>query len=124
MTIRQYRTEWYNCDNVYLSLHDDDGEQVGCVEVCIYTGPEHKDESLIWNLHVDEQHRSKLYGKELLTEAVNVAKAAGSTSAVLEWNRLDSPLWVRRWYERHGFEEEEVSDGYTLMRKNLKMQHT
>lgn len=116
----QYCTEWTDCDNVVISLYEKgDDFQIGIIEVRLFHG-RRKGEAYIWNLSVDEGHRGKGYGRALLSEALDTAMCADCTTAVLEWDKRDTPFWVYDWYKRNGFDEKELGKGYALMIKKLQ----
>ena len=117
-----YTTEWPTTKNVIVSLYET-GEhkpQIGIVEVRIFRGESpQKGEAYIWNLFVDEQHRCKGYGRALLSDALDLAMLNDCHTAVLEWDKRESPQWVFDWYTRHGFDEKEFGPGYALMKKDM-----
>lgn len=119
-----YITEWNDKDNVIISMwHCEDTTndpiQVGVVELAVYKNGEHRDEALVWNLYVDEDHRCKGLARELMDEAHKTAKHLGAKTAVLEWSLDESPYCVFDWYCRLGYDEKEFGKGCALMKKEL-----
>lgn len=119
---RQYRTEWADCDNVVISLFDqnDPKVQIGIIELKLFK-PEskHPGEAYLWNLYINKEYRGKGHGQHLLDEALDTARKDGYKVAVLEWDLRDSPRWVAFWYARQGYDEKEFSNVYALMKKEL-----
>lgn len=118
-----YITEWKDKDNVIISMWHQNGlndaEQVGVVELAVYKNGEHKDEALVWNLYVDEQHRRKGLARKLMDEAHKTAKHLGVKVTALEWSLKDSPYWVIEWYCRLGYDEKEFGPGNALMKRPI-----
>ena len=117
-----YITEWKEKDNVIISLWNDEhfvSEQVGVVELAVYKHGEHEGEALVWNLYVDEEHRRKGLARTLMDEANKTAKHLGAKVTALEWSLEESPYWVIEWYFRLGYDENEIGNGYALMKRPL-----
>ena len=105
-----------------ISLWNDEkdtSEQVGVVELVVYKHGEHEGEALVWNLHVNEDHRCKGLARKLMDEAHKTAKHLGAKVTALEWSLKESPYWVIEWYYRLGYDEKEFGDGYALMKRPL-----
>jgi ribosomal protein S18 acetylase RimI-like enzyme len=120
-TIQVYHTEWADCINIVILMFDiKHSEHVGIIEVRAFRGEsKHAGEGYIWNLQVKREHRGKGLAKRLLQNAEYAAHRNGSTTAVLEWDKRDSPQWVFDWYTRQGYDEKEFGNGYALMNKEL-----
>ncbi len=92
-----YITEWKDKDNVIISLWKYDSvvyeaaNQVGVVELAVYKHGEHQGEALVWNLYVNEEHRSKGLARKLMDEAHKTAKLLGAKVTALEWSLKESP---------------------------------
>lgn len=117
-----YITEWKDKDNVIISLWNyehDVSEQVGVVELAVYKHGEHEGEALVWNLYVDEPHRSKGLARKLMDEAHKTAKHLGAKVTALEWSLKESPYWVFDWYTRLGYDEKEIGPGNALMKRQI-----
>ena len=116
-----YSTEWTNTDNTVISLYEKGNTlQIGIVEVTVFKTGDRKGEAYMWNLHVNEDHRGRGYGRALLSEAYDVAMLAGCETVTLEWESEDTPQWVFDWYVREGFDERKFGAGYAFMAKAVK----
>ena len=118
----EYITEWKDKDNVIISIWNDEhdvSEQVGVVELAVYKHGEHEGEALVWNLYVNEDHRSKGLARKLMDEDHKTAKHLGSKVTALEWSLKESPYWVIDWYTRLGYDEKEFGPGNSLMKRPL-----
>lgn len=120
--IKQYITEWADCNNVVIALYEATNKeiQIGIVEVKLFKlGSKRTGEAYIWNLYLNTDKRGVGYGRVLLKAALDLAKTHGCHTAILEWDRRDSPQWVFDWYCRQCFDEKEFGNGYALLQKEL-----
>ena len=90
---------------------------MGVVELAVYKHGEHQGEALVWNLHVNEDHRRKGLARKLMDEAHKTAKHLGAKVTALEWSLDESPHWVIEWYFRLGYDDKEFGPGYALMKR-------
>ena len=118
MKIITYIAEWPTWDHVVV-LRQGGVEIKGIIEIRIFKDGERKGEAYLWNLHVRGDRRRWGYGKELLREAIKIAKERGCKKVSLDWDITETPRWVRDWYEREGFEEREFGSDYVFMEKKL-----
>ncbi len=97
----------------------------GTVQVDIFHTDKQKEhyraDCLLWGLWVDEDHRKQCVASAILDIVELRLWEAGCKTIALEWNEQESPLWVRDWYERLGYEEKVFGKGYSLMVKELKL---
>lgn len=81
-----------------------------------------KGDALLWSLVVEAEYRRRGLGLELMRAAEEIAKNANCPRIYLEWSAdIDrTPRWVADWYQRIGYKQTIMSNGYLLMGKRLK----
>lgn len=103
-------------ETIYLNAIDENGAVVGGLRSYIYLHWLRIE--LLW---VQEEHRARGVGSELLRSAESRAKAAGAMNSLLETFEWQAP----RFYEKHGYLEVSRIEGYvdgrylSIMRKAL-----
>ena len=74
----------------------------------------------LFDLWVDREHRGKGIGNALLDQAEQVVRQMGAYKTIsLEHHKDESPMWVRKWYERRGYEVMMSRNKSVLMHKNI-----
>ncbi len=79
----------------------------------------YKADCLLYALWVNEQYREDGAARKLMGRALLMAKEHGCKSVALEYDRREAPEWVRKWYERIGFEGKAFGRYESLMVKQL-----
>lgn len=115
MDIIKIESLWHWGTSIHLVT--DDGH--GLIKLCLDdNSPEDCD---LCDLGVHPKSRRKGYARALMQAAESIAKERGCRFLLL-WAKKKS--WVRRWYERLGFYEEEFIEPphptTIVLRKNLK----
>ena len=87
-------------DTVYIIAED----FKSIIQIQYYIG---ENEAYLGSLFVDEMYRKIGRGKHILDEAMRICKVSGFTSVYL-WCYNNS--WVRKWYQRLGFKEDNSRD--------------
>lgn len=75
--------------------------------------------AFIWDLYVHPLHRGKGIGKQLMQQALKRSADFGYTTATLEWEETDTPIYIADWYHDLGFNDWELAKDYSLMIKKL-----
>lgn len=74
----------------------------------------------LFDLWVDKEYRGNGIGDRLLDEAEKVVRQMGGYDTIsLEQHLGESPMWVRRWYKRRGYEVMMSRNQSVLMHKKL-----
>lgn len=74
----------------------------------------------LWSLWVEEEYRGKGIAGQLIAEAERYAALHGCKVIALEHDSREAPNWVRKWYNRLGFQGAVKTDHSVLMTKKLK----
>ena len=88
----------------------------GIIRFSIYRYEDDKETIYLADVFVDEGHRGKGYGNEILTTAEKTAKQMGAKSICL---KAEKDSFAYDWYTRHGFQDIEQDGDYMWLRKNL-----
>lgn len=108
---------WKSTNVTRLTIMTDGGE--GKVQVDFVDNDEYGHTAYIWDLWVKPEHRRKGIAIQLMEYALQRARDYGYKTATLEWVLDDTPREIAHWYARLGFDEQEFSDTYALMVKQL-----
>ena len=113
---------WFGVDRVVLT----DEQKSASVLLDIF--PKGKDQGrsesyhadgLLWALWVDKPFRKEGVGRYMIEEAEKYAIMYGCKSLALEHDDREAPSWVKRWYERLGYEVKEFGRHSSLLVKQL-----
>lgn len=91
-------------DSLYLIAED----FKSIMQIQYYTD---ENEVYFGSLFVDESVRKMGRGKQILDEAIRICKSSGFTSVYL-WCYKNA--WVRKWYQRLGFKEDNSRDNESM----------
>lgn len=108
---------WKSTNVTRLTIMTDGGE--GKVQVDFVDNDEYGYTAYVWDLWVKPEHRRKGIASQLMEYALQRARDYGYKTATLEWVLDDTPREIAHWYSRLGFDEQEFSDTYALMVKQL-----
>lgn len=119
MTTKKITVYWRSDNRTLIVTGNDNNDLVGTA--IIDYPKDDPDVAWFWNFQIKPVFRGKGVGKEIMTAAIEDAKANHCTTIKLNYDWRDSPKWVREWYERLGFKEEGFDNqGVVTMKKELK----
>lgn len=78
--------------------------------------------AFIYALWVEPADRHKGCAYILLNRAERIAAEHNHSTVILEWYKVDTPVYVLEWYKRCGYKEidRDESGEYVLLEKQLK----
>lgn len=101
-----------------------DSKQRGSVMVETYKDEKVREnidgaDAFLCALWVDKKYRKQGVARSLMELAEAYAKLKGIKTLALEHDDREAPTWVRRWYERRGYDTKSFGRHNCLMIKDL-----